>query len=186
MKVFNLLACLLALVLLSSCASRQTGNILEDHAVTNQFRSGTVLEKYNYFYYGIELEPDVLLAIDKKYTVESKFWTPVKMTDERLQNWIVTLDRVPPDKGWSRRYGTRYQGAWVLDPQGGKVGMWYSRKDWGVFEYPGDNVIIPYVPSNRTGLGSYAGETEGGDAPDPPLRIAGPVPDTATRPIFSR
>ena len=185
MKVFRLVCCLLALVLLSSCASRNLGTIREDHAVSKQFKSGKVQQNYNYFYYGVEVEPEVILAIDKKYTVESRFWTPVELTDERLRRWVVRLDQLPAGKDWSSRYGTQYQGAWVLDPEGNEVGIWYSRKDWGVFEYPGDNVIIPYVPSNHTGLSSNDGEAGAGEPPGP-LQYARAAAETSNRTSVTR
>jgi hypothetical protein len=44
----------------------------------------------------------------------------------------------------------KYQGAYILDPEGQVVGDWYSKKDWGIFEFPGNNVIIAHPPRNRT------------------------------------
>lgn len=141
---------LAVLVLATSCAARYPrGRVLDDHAVTSIWRSGKVRLDYNYFYNGVELEPNALMGIDQKYTVQSKFWTPIDLTTERLQQYIVELDRIPFDDSWARHYRGRYQGAWVLDPNGVQVGMWYSKKDWGVFDFPGDNIIIPYPPSLR-------------------------------------
>jgi hypothetical protein len=142
--------CIALIAILPACGSKYPqGRVSEDHAVTNIWRSGEVLPGYNYFYSGVELEPNALMGIDKAYSVEAEFWTPIDLSSERLNRYIVELDRIPFDDTWAQRYRGRYQGAWVLDPDGTKVGMWYSKKDWGVFDFPGNNVIIPYPPSIR-------------------------------------
>ena len=45
----------------------------------------------------------------------------------------------------------RYQGAYILDPERSVIGIWYSKLDWGVFNFPGENVIIAYPPSLKPG-----------------------------------
>ncbi len=46
-------------------------------------------------------------------------------------------------------------GAYILDPSGKVIGDWYSKKDWGIFEFPGDKVIIPYPPRNTSMSNNY-------------------------------
>ena len=141
------------LFLSNSCAVVNTnrGTIREHHDVTRVFRSYQVIPEYNYFYYGVYLEPDTIMGIDKKYTVKSKFWTPVALTPEQLKTWVIALDRKRGDTYFAKQYMWRYQGAYVLDPKGVVIGIWYSKLDWGVFDFPGDNVIIPFQPSLKPG-----------------------------------
>lgn len=156
MKInFVLAVCLTGLVLINGCSAKKNfGKIIENHAVTSIFRSHTIYENYNYFYYGIFEEPDVLLGIDKQYTVQSKLWTPVDLSPELLENWIIELDRLPADRNFTNRYMGRYQGAYILAPDGKNIGMWYSKLDWGAFEFPDEKTIIPYAPSLRPGFES--------------------------------
>ncbi len=127
------------------------GTIREHHEVTRIFRSYQVIPQYNYFYYGVFLEPDTIMGIDKKFTVTSDFWTPVELTPEQLKTWVIALDRKRGDRSFAKQYMWRYQGAYVLDPNGAVVGIWYSKLDWGLFEFPGEDVIIPYQPSLKPG-----------------------------------
>jgi len=152
MNRFSLVPLGALLILLSGCAANQNRTVIdENHKVTSIFRSGEVNQQYNYFYYGTELEPDAILGIDKTYKVETKLWTPIDLTDKQLKIWIRDLDRVPGDDTFASRYMGRYQGAYVLNPGGKVVGMWYSKVDWGVFEFPQDHTIVPFAPSLRPG-----------------------------------
>ncbi len=141
----------LLLLTLSCTVKTNRGTIREHHDVTRVFRAYQVIPNYNYFYYGVYLEPDTIMGIDKKYTVKSEFWTPVALTPEQLKTWVIALDRKRGDTYFAKRYMWKYQGAYVLDPEGTTIGIWYSKLDWGVFEFPGANVIIPFVPSLKPG-----------------------------------
>ena len=141
------------LIISSSCVvgTGNWGTIRENHEVTRIFRSSEVVPDYNYFYYGVSLEPDTIMGIDKKYTVQSQFWKPVALTPEQLKTWVRELDRLRDDTNFARSYMGRYQGAYILDPERSIIGIWYSKLDWGVFNFPGENVIIPYPPSLKPG-----------------------------------
>ena len=142
-------------LIMSGCVSA-TGNrnlgqsIRENHDVTRKYRSLTIDPNYNYYYAGRKVQPDVIMGIDKKFTVQSKFWHMIDLTPEQLDYWVMWGDRERSSEGFSRRYLMRYQGAYILDPEGQVVGDWYSKKDWGIFEFPGNNVIIAHPPRNRT------------------------------------
>lgn len=147
-------ATIFLLLFMSSCTigtNTNRGTIREHHDVTRIFRSYQVVPDYNYFYYGVYLEPDTIMGIDKTYEIQTKLWNQVDLTPEQLETWVITLDRIRGDTNFARRYMGRYQGAYVLDPAGKIVGIWYSKLDWGVFEFPQAKVIIPFAPSLRPG-----------------------------------
>jgi len=147
--------CLLALAAtLSNCtatALQNAGTIRESGDITKKYRSLTIDSNYNYYWSGTEINPDAIMGIDKNLTVQSKFWHQVDMTTEQLEYWVTWGDRQFADEGFSTRYLGKYMGAYILDDQGNVVGDWYSKKDWGIFEFPGNNVIIPHPPKNRAG-----------------------------------
>jgi hypothetical protein len=147
--------CLLVLAgLLSSCmttALQNAGTLKESNDITRKYRSLTIDPNYSYYWSGTELNPDAIMGIDKKLTVQSKFWHQVDLDKKQLEYWVIWGDRQFPEDGFSRRYMGRYMGAYILDSEGNVVGDWYSKKDWGIFEFPGNNVIIPHPPKNRAG-----------------------------------
>ncbi len=153
----TMLFILLALsMILSGCVATTGsqnlgGGIKESSEITSKYRSLTIDPNYNYFYSGTELQPNAIMGIDKTYTVQSKFWHQVELTEEQLQYWVKWGDRQSADEGFSTRYLGRYMGAYILDLQGQAIGDWYSKKDWGIFEFPGNNVVIPHPPRNRAG-----------------------------------
>lgn len=140
------------LMLTGGCAGqRNLGSLDEAHEVTSSYRSFQVNETYNYFYYGVEQLPKTIMGIDRAYRVQSEFWTPVELTPTLLETWVTRAERTRLFDDFASRYQGRYQGAYILDPEGKRIGSWYSRLDWGVFEFPEPGVVIPYVPSLRPG-----------------------------------
>lgn len=147
-KCISFSLCLCILLFFSSCATKYPrGTIRENNDVTSVFRSAEVNPDYNYFYYGVLPEPDAILGIEKSYTVETRFWSPLALDKQTLQRLITTTDQVRNNPTFANRYMGRYQGAYVLDPQGAPVGMWYSKLDWGTFEFRPDKVIVPFPPA---------------------------------------
>lgn len=148
-----------ALVLTAGCATTSSKNPLggfkESPDVTKQYRSSTINPDYNYYISGVGLQPDVIMGINKNYQVVSKFWHPVDMTVEQLESWVLWGDRESAREGFATRYLGRYMGAYITDPAGKVIGDWYSKKDWGIFEFPGNNVVIPHPPRNRPGSERY-------------------------------
>ena len=152
--VFRALLLMVLAALLSSCtatALQNAGTIRESGEITRKYRALTIDPKYNYYWSGTELNPDAIMGIDKNLTVQSDFWHQVDLDTEKLQYWVTWSDRQFPEDGFSNRYFGKYMGAFILDYEGSVVGDWYSKKDWGIFEFPGNNVIIPHPPRNRPG-----------------------------------
>lgn len=141
------------LFLLAGCAGcPDCGSIRLNHEITKIFTSETIVPEYQYLYYGEILYPKAILGIDKRYTVEGKFWTPIDLTQEQLNSWVQEISTRPIGVG---TLSDSFNGYGIQDPQGNRVGIWYSRFDWGVFKFPGGNVIQAYPPSFSPGSGSF-------------------------------
>lgn len=152
---YNIVVMLMISVLLAGCASVlktnvESGKIRESDDVTSSYKSYTINPDYNYYFYGSELQPDAVMGIDKRYVVKSSLWKQIDLTREQLEYWVIWGDRERTGESYSKRYGG-YQGAYVLDPQDAVIGDWYSKKDMGIFDFPGNNVMIPYPPMNQGG-----------------------------------
>ena len=141
---------------LAGCAGcPDCGSIRLEHDVTKIFTSEQIVPGYQYFYYGEILSPKAILGIAKSYRVEGKFWTPIELTQDQLTSWIQEIKRRPTG---IETLSNSFNGYEIRDPQGNRVGIWYSRYDWGVFKFPADKVIQAYPPAFRTGSGSFMGQ----------------------------
>lgn len=144
-------------LLLFGCAgqtgmnSKNLGSIEEDRRITRQYEELTINPDFNYYYYGRELQPDVIMGIGKDYQVQSEFWHLFDLMEDQLETWVIWGYRNNRTHCDSGRYMGRYMGAVILDPAGKPIGDWYSRRDWGIFEFPGGNTVIPHPPRNYEG-----------------------------------
>ncbi len=125
------------------------GTLKENPEVTKLYTSSAINPDYNYYYYGREIQPDTIMGISKDYTVQSKFWHPIQLTKEQLEHWVTWGERSRDDRCASGKYLGSYQGSEILDPSGTIIGNWYSKRDWGIFEFPGNNTLVPHPPRNK-------------------------------------
>lgn len=134
----------LAMVTLSGCAGREYLHVRLNHEVENVFRQDGMLPEYAYFYNGPESEPIALLAVDKRYSLASEFWTPMKDGDARYQGWINLFKRINGDYDDIAYIRIDYRGSEILSETGERIGMAYSRYDWIVsWRGEGNRLVIP-------------------------------------------
>jgi hypothetical protein len=132
-----------AALMLAGCAGTGKPLLLERSLEVNKLVEGAViLPGHAYYYAGPESKPDVIVAIDRKYTFrQSVHWHEVTPTEELLRSWNRIIDNY-------YRIRDRYYGAWILTPDGQKAGIWYSRHTNTVIEYPAPDQIIIYRPDS--------------------------------------
>jgi hypothetical protein len=87
--------------------------------VSQIFQSHQVLPEYRYYFHGSATKPNVIMGIDRNYTLVTRLWKEVPdLTPEQLKRWIdQILAFLPP---------VRTYGAYILGPSGEQVGIWYS------------------------------------------------------------
>ncbi len=145
------------LILLSGCAGcPDCGSIRMEHEVTRIFTSEEIVPGYQYFYYGEILSPKAILGVESDYKVVGEFWTPIDLSQDQLTSWVQEIKRRPTG---IETLTNSFNGYGIRDPQGNRVGIWYSRYDWGVFKFPGDKVIQAYPPAFRPGSASFLGRS---------------------------
>lgn len=129
--------------LLGGCAiPPNQGKLVRSFEVGQLIEAGTVLPEHTYYYTGPEAEPDAIIAIDNRYTLQSKYWLAVENVEDRLAEWNGYIDN-------PSRYRKMYTGARIMTPDGQVAGIWYSRYTHTVVRYPDPSTIIvftPYVP----------------------------------------
>jgi hypothetical protein len=129
--------CLFTLVLLVSCVGNY-GRLQRDAEVQQAFESNQVPSGYKYYYYGYDTRPYVLFGIDPKYELNSRFWREVAPNSEEFKTmtrWI-----------WED-YGYTKFGAYIFDPSGQRVGVFYSSINETTFRFmDGQIMVMPNSP----------------------------------------
>jgi len=141
--VMQLATWILMISLLAGCASnhKARGNfgILKlSREVSRIFETFQVLPQYKYYFSGSVTKPRAIMGIDRNYTLATGLWKEAAdLTPEQLKKWVdQMLGFLPP---------TRTFGAYILGPNGQRVGIWYSpHNDNSVTVQPDNRIeIIP-------------------------------------------
>ena len=108
--------------------------------VNNLFISHKILPDHKYYYSGPDDVPKAIIGIDNNYTLDSKMWKPVDLTPEKLKKWCRNMfsDNDQPATNW---------GADILDPNGKKVGIWFSRQKRTSVNMLDNNRVQVYTPN---------------------------------------
>lgn len=146
-----IIALFLLLFLTGGCASTTSqnwGKIEQSGEITQLVESATVLSDHTYYYTGPQAEPDAIIAIDNQYTLQSKYWIKVDDVAKQLNDWNRIIDNAHRVPGQNTRTRTRYsyEGAKIMTPDGKEAGIWYSRHDSTVVQFPDPSSIIIYAP----------------------------------------
>ena len=126
------------LALIAGCAGTY-GSLKRDAEVQQAFESNQVPKEFKYYYYGFDTRPYVIFGIEPKYEMNSNMWREV-MPDtaefKEMTRWI-----------WED-YNYYKFGADILDPQGKKVGVFYSAIRETSVKFVNDNQIkvMPNTP----------------------------------------
>jgi hypothetical protein len=104
--------------LLCSCATTSHyGQLQSSQDITQLFEKAQVLSDHIYYYSGLQGVPDAIIAIRPNYTLRSTLWQQVDFSHLTLKKWIFRMDYVQL---------VRPQGAWILGPDGDRLGIWFS------------------------------------------------------------
>jgi hypothetical protein len=88
--------------------------------------------------------PYAIVGLDRAYHMRSRVWREVDRDTEKFEKMVFWL--------WDDiRYAYRRnftQGAYILDPEGKKVGIWYSGLWWAAIRFEENNrvVVMPETP----------------------------------------
>ena len=123
-RLFTLLAVILALFLLIGCAGGNYGKLDRDRDLDNMFLNYEVLPDHRYYTTGGYDAPNAILAIHRDYELDNPgdLWVAVPNVDStQMRKWI---DFLAPEQEY--RYSNAYFASYILDPNGQRVGVWYS------------------------------------------------------------
>ena len=78
--------CMIALSAAMIGCGSSYGNIQRSREVGRLFENTEILPDHNYYYSGPDAIPYALIGIDKKYTLESRYWKRINLTEEQLRS----------------------------------------------------------------------------------------------------
>jgi hypothetical protein len=152
---------LVAAILLSGCAGSY-GKLNWDPQVTAAFQNNDIQQGINYYYYGVGNRTFAIAGISTQYHIKSKMWREVPEDVEAFKSLVA--------RAWENYYYKPYdpQGAHILNPEGNRVGVWYSSLRFVTVKFTEDNriILMPDTP--------FLGGPEAGvNGPDTRERISG-------------
>jgi hypothetical protein len=126
------LAWIAAVVALVGCAGGLTPQRL-DEDVRLAFVSHAPPGEYRYYFLGWENMPYAIIGLDPQYTLTNRFWRPVEEADRPMGRLIDALYEAPANGP---------KGAYIVDPEGRTVGLWYSSSRLASFRVDPDTFEV--------------------------------------------
>ena len=158
-RLSTLLAAILTLFLLIGCAAGGNyGKLNRDRDLDNMFLNYEVLPDHRYYTSGGYDAPDAILAIHRDYELDNpgNLWVTIPTVDyAQMRKWI---DTIAPEENY-RADG--YFAAYILDPNGKRVGAWYSIQSTTTVKFLEGNKILVYTPDLGPDL-NFRGLRRGG------------------------
>lgn len=137
---FLLLSLFLTAIVTTSvgCGSSTYGRLETSREVTEVFDGSQVLPDFQYYYSGFERIPYGIIGIDNKYRLRSSNWKLIDMNPTLLMQLTDRMEYV---------YRIAPRGAWILDQDGNRLGIWYSSQYWTKVKLEKDNQIVVVTPT---------------------------------------
>ena len=126
-----------ATVFLVACTSATYGRLENSPEVTQVFKNGEILLDNQYYVSGFQRIPFAIIAIDSKYQLRSGRWQPLDLDSIALNQIVYRMDFV---------YSLAPRGAWIVDHEGHRLGVWYSSKFQTTVERRKSNQIMVVSP----------------------------------------
>jgi hypothetical protein len=154
--VMRTAALLLCLVLLTAagCASAHRGGLRHSREVGRAFETLHVFPDHRYWFYHLENSPYAVVGLATPYRLEATLWTEVDPDSQTFEK-VVGLVRSFPVPG------SFTTGAFILDPLGRTIGVWFSSMNAGIRVDPDTRIVsiatgMPWM-DDRWGHGSGVG-----------------------------
>jgi len=143
---------LFMIIILGGCVQTgPSGKWVRNAADAKVFESKTLLKDHTYYYRGGETAPDSIIAVDNTYTLKTRVWSQVDITQKMLDKWMYWLTISPS-------ITCPYYGGAIITPDGRKAGIWYSKKLITTVKLPEPGVLQIYPPYSRTGSSCWRQE----------------------------
>ena len=123
----------------------KNGRLQGNNSVTELFETQQILPEHSYYYNGFQALPYAIVGIDHQYTLSSSVWIPVRPDPDLLKQLITRMQIV---------YSRQPHGAWIIGPNGERIGIWYStERQAAVRLREGNSIFLSApVPPNMRGI----------------------------------
>jgi hypothetical protein len=149
--VFSVLGVVLMLIMLAGCAGGNYGKMVWDRELNNTFETYQVLPDHLYYVTGGYNAPAAILAIRKDFQLDNDaaLWAPVPdVSPDHIKRWVDNLSR-----NFDFWKDVQFSASYILDPEGNRVGAWYSGKRTTTVKFLGDNRIKVFPPDMKPAFG---------------------------------
>jgi hypothetical protein len=145
-------AVILALFILAGCATGANyGKLERNRDLDNMFLRYEVLPDHRYYSTGGFDAPEAILAVHTDYELDNSgdLWRGVPNVDYgQMRIWI---DTIAPEQNY--RYSNGYFAAYILNPTGKRVGVWYSIEPQTTVKFLEGNKIQVRTPNRSLDIG---------------------------------
>jgi len=153
----------LAMAVLSGCSIANRGGLRNSREVGRAFETFHVFPNHRYWYYNQENNPYAVVGLEPPYRIEDINWREVDPDSKTFEKVVGLVERFPAR-------GAYTYGAFILDPQGQQIGVWYSSLSAGIVVNPENQVVsvttaMPWVNDDGwygSGVGVGIGSGGGG------------------------
>ena len=130
---------------LSGCGASEYGRLQNSPEVTRAFKENRILSGHQYYYSGFQRIPYGIIGIDNKYQLRSRQWKPIDLSPTQLNQLTYRMEHV---------YSLPARGAWIMDQENSRVGIWYSSRYQTRVRIEKDNriVVVPPEPPDLRGI----------------------------------
>lgn len=131
--------------LLCSCTAPNYGKLQSSFNITELFEKAQVLPDHVYYYSGLQGVPDAIVGIHPNYTLRAKTWQQIDFSNTILKKWIYRMNYVQL---------VTPQGAWILGPEGDRLGVWFSATRQTAVRLDSENrlMVAPPLPPELRGV----------------------------------
>lgn len=123
------LAALFATAALSACTAAHRGGLRPSREVARAFETFHVYPDHRYYYLNQENSPYAVVGLHRDWKLDDKLYVPVDPNSPTFEKVIELVGRFPVR-------GAHPYGAFILDPDGRTIGVWYSSLNAGIRANP--------------------------------------------------
>ena len=127
----------LMIALLSGCGASIHGRLQSSHEITQAFKNNQILSDHQYYYSGFQRIPYAIIGIDNRYRLRSSRWKPIELNPTLLNQLAYRMEHV---------YSIQPRGAWILDHDDNRIGIWYSSIYQTKVLVEKDNYVVVVTP----------------------------------------
>jgi hypothetical protein len=121
--------------LISACSIAHLGWLRNSPDVSRAFETLQVSPDYRYWYLYLENTPYAVVGLNRDYRIEDILWTEVAPGSEVFQKVVGLVQSFPVP-------GSRTYGAYILDANEDRIGVWFSSMSAGISVDPNTKVVF--------------------------------------------